>query len=388
MINTLLLSLGLSSFAVLVLLPLGYSILLSFFLDEARGKGGKFISEISVIIPAYNEKQLISGKIQNTLEIDFPSDFEIIVVDDGSTDNTAQVVEDSFHDARIRLIKKRRREGKASAIMDAVKAARYDLVLLTDSDAVLEKDSIQQLLEKFTDMVGAVTGRIIVDNQKENFVTRIESSMWEYGNLVCRAESNLNSLPRVFGPLTLIRRGLVDISKDTLLDDMELGLVVRKKGLKSVYAAEARAHIRVPQTLGDQAKLRSRYFKGYMQLINRHRNLMFNPGQGFFGFITLFRHVLFEVFSPLLIAVVTLSFIMLSLIEAPIFIFYLLLMYILMGLSIFFMGFTLFIRRKRLKEALSDSLNMVFFVFSLQFYRVYSFVHRKKPAWDRLESTR
>lgn len=388
MINEILIGLGILPFAMLVTVSLGYSILLSFFLNKSKENSEKNISDISVIVPAYNEEEIISKKIQNTLEINFPSDFEVIVVDDGSTDNTAQIVKDSVQDEKVKLIKKGEREGKASVIMKGVKEANYDLVLLTDADAVLEKDCINYLLEKFGKNVGAVTGRMIIDNQNENFVTRAEGSLWEYADLVCRAESNLDSLPRVFGPISLIRKELVKMPKETLLDDMELGVRVRERGLKCTYAPDARAHIRVPQSLEDQTKLRSRYFKGYLQLTKRYKKLLFNPDYGFFGIITLPRHVLFEVLSPILLAIVTLSFIILGIIEGPNFINYLILVYFLMAVSLFFMGFTLFIRKRSLKESIFDSLNMVFFVISLQFYRIYSLFQRREPTWDRLKSTR
>jgi len=387
MINEILIGLGILSFAMLVTVHLGFSVLLSFFLNKSKENSEKIILDISVIIPAYNEEKIISKKIQNTLEINFPSDFEVIVVDDGSTDNTAQIVKDSVQDEKVKLIKKGEREGKASVIMEGVKEANYDLVLLTDADAVLEKDCINYLLEKFGKNVGAVTGRMIIDNQNENFVTRAEGSLWEYADLVCRAESNLDSLPRVFGPISLIRKELVKIPKDTLLDDMELGIRVRERNLKVVYAPDARAYIRVPQSLGDQTKLRSRYFKAYLQLTKRYRKLLFNPAYGFFGIITLPRHVLFEVLSPILLAIVTLSFIILWIIEGPNFIIYLILVYLLMAVSVFFMGFVLFIKEKNLKNSIIDSLNITLFVIALQFYRVYSLFQEKKPAWDRLEST-
>ena len=388
MIISMIFFLGILSFFALAVIPLGYSLFLSFYLNKPWSSFESDAPDISVILPVHNEEKVITEKIKNTLDLGFPGAFEIIVVDDGSTDETYKLVEKHLEDNKIKLVKKERRGGKPSAIMEGVARAHHDLLLLTDADAYIEEESVIKLLGSLRKDVGAVTGRVVIDNRDENFITRAEGSLWEYADLVCRSESNLDSIPRVFGPLAIVRKELVSIPKESLLDDMEIGINARRKGFKSGYVPEARVHIKAPGSLMDEAQLRSRYFKGYLQLINRYKGLLFNPHFGFFGMLILPRHLLFEALSPLLLAFGTASFIILSIIEGGDFLIYLALGYLMILASVVLTGFILFIREKPLKESISHSLNMVFFVISLQFYRVIALFRREKPTWERLGSTR
>src|SRR5437867_9940768 len=129
---------------------------------------------VSIIVPAYCEESVIERSIEGVLQLDYPT-FELIVVNDGSTDGTADKVRKYLYDPRVRLIDKKINEGKAMALNDAILCARAEIILIMDADAVPDERLIRAMVPHFRHgRVGAVAGNPRVRNVR-NLLCKLQA---------------------------------------------------------------------------------------------------------------------------------------------------------------------------------------------------------------------
>jgi cellulose synthase/poly-beta-1,6-N-acetylglucosamine synthase-like glycosyltransferase len=152
---------------------LGYPIFMAFIAlkPQRNYKDYTFQPYVSILVPTYNEKNMIRNRIENLISMNYPGDkYEIIVVDSGSGDGTAEIVDSfmkEYHDTdpALRLIREERRKGKASAINTGKNHSKGDIVLVTDANCIFDKNVLREMMPHFKDpSVGAVGGRYIVAN--------------------------------------------------------------------------------------------------------------------------------------------------------------------------------------------------------------------------------
>jgi cellulose synthase/poly-beta-1,6-N-acetylglucosamine synthase-like glycosyltransferase/peptidoglycan/xylan/chitin deacetylase (PgdA/CDA1 family) len=261
-----------------------------------------FQPPVSIVVPAYNEAAGIEQAIRSLAASDYP-DFEVVVVDDGSTDGTGELV-DRLRLPRVRVLREPNR-GKAEALNTAVAAAKHQLIAAVDADTVFEPGTLATLVRPFADPgVGAVAGNTKVGNRRRLL------GLWQHidyvtgFNLDRRLYDVLGCMPTVPGAIGAFRRSalaeLGGFSSDTLAEDTDVTIALGRRGWKVVYAQGARAFTETPGTWSGLWRQRYRWSFGTMQSVWKHRRAFLRRSEGPIGRIGLPYLVLFSIALPLL----------------------------------------------------------------------------------------
>lgn len=247
---------------------------------------------VSVLIAAYNEEKVIRETLLSVLKSDYPGPIEVIVVDDGSKDATAEIVAAMAQDdPRIRLLRQVN-FGKAVALRNGIKVLSHEILVSLDADTQFTPATIGELVRPFADpTVGAVSGRARVGNPKTLFA-QFQSLEYTCGfNLDRRAYHQLNCITVVPGAVSAFKVSAIKaaggISMDTLAEDTDLTLSLHKCGFKICYASRAIAWTEAPETMRAFAKQRFRWAFGTLQCLWKHRELLFNLKYKALGWFSL-----------------------------------------------------------------------------------------------------
>lgn len=251
-----------------------------------------FAEPISIVIAAYNEGKVIGGTLRSLLATDYKGEIEVIVVDDGSTDETAIEVEQLAEiDSRVRLLRQENR-GKASALQRALSAIRSEIAVFVDADTHFQRDTISYLVEPFADSkIGAVSGHAKVGNLR-TFIARCQSLEYTCGfNLDRRAYTRWNCITVVPGAISAIRKSAIaqagGLSLQTLAEDTDLTLALHKDRQRIVYVPEAIAWTEAPESVQTLARQRFRWAYGTLQCLWKHRDMVFNWNYRALGWFSL-----------------------------------------------------------------------------------------------------
>jgi cellulose synthase/poly-beta-1,6-N-acetylglucosamine synthase-like glycosyltransferase/spore germination protein YaaH/peptidoglycan/xylan/chitin deacetylase (PgdA/CDA1 family) len=270
-----------------------------------------FTEPVTVIVPCFNEEKTV-GHTLTALQNSTKKNIEILVVDDGSTDNTASEVEKyRLNDNRIRLLKKPN-GGKSSALNLGFQEAKNNLIVTIDGDTILLPNTIDELTKPFADpKVDAVCGNVEVGNVR-NILTGFQAL--EYittQNFDRRAFDELNCISVVPGATGAWRRDKIlaigAYGSDTLTEDADLTLRLLASGARIVYAPEARSRTEAPETMSGLAKQRFRWSYGTYQCLYKNRKLFFH---GSLGWVALPNMLLFQIIFPILSPIGDLVFIL------------------------------------------------------------------------------
>ncbi|MFL6274200.1 MAG: polysaccharide deacetylase family protein [Blastocatellia bacterium] len=260
---------------------------------------------VAVIVPAYNEEKVIVQTIISLLASDHPPNFEIVVVDDGSVDATYSRVKEGFGDEpRVRLFTKAN-GGKAAALNFGVAHTGAEIVIALDADTIFARDTISKLVRHFADpQTGAVAGNAKVGN-RINLLTRWQALEYITSqNLDRRAFNLLNCVTVVPGAVGAWRRELVieagGFTHETLAEDADLTMAIRKLGYSIAYEDEAMALTEAPDTVRGFVKQRYRWMYGTLQAAWKHKDALFRPRYGALGFVALPNVFIFQVLFPLI----------------------------------------------------------------------------------------
>ena len=271
---------------------------------------GAQMPPVSVIVPAYNERVGIEACLRSLVACDYPT-FEVIVVDDGSTDGTAQFVREL--DLPGVTVLTQPNAGKPAALTTGIAHASYDVFVMVDGDTVFEPDSLRELAAPLTDpRVGAVSGNTKVGNRRR-LLGRWQHVEYVIGfNLDRRMFDVLECMPTVPGAIGAFRREVMDqiggVGDDTLAEDTDLTMSVCRAGWRVVYAPRARAWTEAPSGLGALWRQRYRWCYGTMQAMWKHRRAVFDHGpSGHLGRRGLPYLLTFQVLLPLLAPVVDIA---------------------------------------------------------------------------------
>jgi cellulose synthase/poly-beta-1,6-N-acetylglucosamine synthase-like glycosyltransferase/peptidoglycan/xylan/chitin deacetylase (PgdA/CDA1 family)/spore germination protein YaaH len=281
---------------------------------QDRGAPVTFTPAVSVIVPAFNEEKVVVRTITSLLDQRYAGDLEIVLVDDGSADATASVCEKVFHHHPRVSIYRKGNGGKASALNYGIARARHEIVIALDADTVFDDDTVAELVQPLADpQVAAVAGNAKVGN-RINLVTRWQALEYVTSqNLDRRAFSLLDCITVVPGAVGAWRRSLVlqvgGFKDDTLAEDQDLTLAMRRAGYSVAYADGAIAYTEAPDTLRGLAKQRFRWSFGTLQCTWKHRDAFFRRKYGSLGFIALPSVILFQLILPAISPVADLMFV-------------------------------------------------------------------------------
>lgn len=261
------------------------------------------LEPVSVIVPAYNESAGIEAAVRSLVASDHP--VEVIVVDDGSTDGTADLVE-SLWLPGVRVIRQPN-GGKPAALNTGIAAASHGLLVMVDGDTVFERDAIRMLVQPFADpWVGAVSGNAKVGN-RGGLLGRWQHIEYVVGfNLDRRLFDLAECMPTVPGAVGAFRRTAVQqVSDDTLAEDTDLTMALCRAGWRVVYEERAKAWTEAPASLGALWRQRYRWCYGTLQAMWKHRGALVQRGPaGKLGRRGLGYLLMFQVMLPLLAPVV------------------------------------------------------------------------------------
>ena len=251
-----------------------------------------FHPPLTIAIAAFNEGKVIQKTLRSLLETDYAGPFEIVVVDDGSVDDTAAKVEAlAATESRLRLLRQPNR-GKAAALRHAVAESCQEIVVFLDADTLFERRTLRALVEPLAHpLVGAVSGNARVGNLR-TFVAKCQSLEYICGfNLDRRAYTEWHCITVVPGAVSALRRSAIvaagNFSDDTLAEDTDLTLTLHQLGYRIEYAPDAVAWTEAPETFRGLSKQRFRWAFGTMQCLWKHRDLVFNPRYGALGWFSL-----------------------------------------------------------------------------------------------------
>ncbi|MFG6621232.1 glycosyltransferase [Sulfitobacter sp. 1A05707] len=228
---------------------------------------------VTIVIPAYNEERVIEECIRKALCTDY-SDFDIIVVDDGSTDDTYLKAASFAYHPLVTVLKQPNR-GKAGALNAALDEAQSDVLICIDADSQIAPDAVKLLAAHFTDpKVGAVAGKVVVGNRK-NLLTRLQALEYVTSQAVeRRAKEHLNAITVVPGAIgawratALMEAGI--FSTETLTEDADMTMSVIRSEYQVLYEPRAIAKTEAPTTLRALMTQRLRWSLGMMQAGWKH----------------------------------------------------------------------------------------------------------------------
>ncbi|HLJ47794.1 MAG TPA: glycosyltransferase family 2 protein [Bryobacteraceae bacterium] len=230
---------------------------------------------VSLLIPAYNEGDVIEQKLQNSLALDYPADrLEIVVASDGSKDATAAIAQEFEDGQRIRVLAYPVNRGKIATLNDSVRQLRGDIVVFSDAAAFLYRDSVRKLVSNFADpQVGAASGRYTVVKADDVNIGKSEDFYWKYETYLKVQESQLASTLGGHGHLHAIRRELYPFPpKGTINDDYVIPVSVLSKGYRAVYEPEAIVYEEAQEMTGFGRRVR--IMAGNLQQLREMKGLL------------------------------------------------------------------------------------------------------------------
>jgi poly-beta-1,6-N-acetyl-D-glucosamine synthase len=276
---------------------------------------------ISVLVPAYNEGQVMERALTSLMQLDYP-EYEVLVIDDGSTDDTLEIAaqwEGQRGAGTFRVITKPN-GGKASALNAGIAHSLHPLILCMDADSYLEPRTLLNAVRHFSDPnVGAVAGNVKVEN-RGRIVTRLQALEYIEGlNMPRRAQGFIAAVNIVPGPVGMFRREALEevggYDTDTFAEDADLTLKMMAAGWRVEYEDQAIAWSEAPESWRDLTQQRYRWTRGILQALRKRKGIFLRPFPDFplwistvqLGFEALVWPVM-NVFAHLFFAIVAVLF--------------------------------------------------------------------------------
>ena len=253
-------------------------------------KGGYF-PFVSILVPVYNEEKVVTESVRSLLNLDYPN-YEIIIINDGSTDKTKEAAErlvgyqkGKYSQIKVSLINKPN-EGKAKALNAGIGLSKAEVILCMDGDSQLSPDSVKLAVRHFTNPeIGAVAGNVKVLNRGKLFTDLQALEYIEGLNMARSAQSFVRLVNIIPGPIGFFRKKAVEeagfYSSDTFAEDADLTLKILANGWKIYYEPKSVSYTEAPAKLQQLLKQRYRWTRGIIQSIRKHKSLMINPSINF-----------------------------------------------------------------------------------------------------------
>jgi len=268
----------------LLLLLLRHFVLVWFSFLQQRELSRQPVNEaypfVSIIVPAYNEAEVIEASLSSLLELQYPY-YEIVAVDDGSNDGTFEKMkefEGSHYGVNVTVYRKEN-SGKADTLNYGIRRSRAPIVVCMDSDSRLTPEALRYAIRPFSDPnVGAVAGNVKVIN-RHNIWTKLQALEYIEGlNIVRKAQAFFRTVNVIPGPIGIFRRSTYDetggYDSDTFAEDFDMTVKILAAGWKIHYEPKAVAYTEAPEELLDIIKQRYRWSRGILQALRKQKRLL------------------------------------------------------------------------------------------------------------------
>lgn len=293
---------------VLVYTYLGYPVLIA-VLARLRNRRNYIrqksnLPKVSLIIAAHNEEKVIGQKIQNSLNLDYPEDLlAIIVVSDGSTDQTNQIVNQFISNPRINFINYQPRMGKAHALNIGVENSKSEIIAFSDANIWYEANSIKMLIRNFSDpSVGCVCGKVLLKKPEGSSEPLGEGAYMKYERFIHQNESRFHTMIGTDGAMYAIRRQLFrPLPEDAVADDFIVAMLVLEEHYRIIYEPEAVGYEEAASSVGQEFKRKVRIIAGGFQAIGALKNVL-NPRTNTVVFLQFISHKFLRWVAPIFMA--------------------------------------------------------------------------------------
>jgi cellulose synthase/poly-beta-1,6-N-acetylglucosamine synthase-like glycosyltransferase len=239
-------------------------------LPYGRSEQSEEAESVALVICALNERNIIGQKIENSLALDyFPGQLEILVVSDGSTDGTAEAVQ-QYASAGVRLINQPHRRGKVKNLIEVIPTLHQDIVVLSDANVLYDSQAIKNLVRRFRDKsVGCVSGKVVLTDT----AAPLNTGTGDYYSMEWRlqeAASRLHSMVGADGAMYAMRRELFTAPPaDTVIEDFVIPMAVIRSGRRVVFEPTAIGWEQGSASLKEEFRRKTRIGAGAMQSLLR-----------------------------------------------------------------------------------------------------------------------
>ena len=276
-----------------------------------RVRCGPYIPFLSIIMVVHNEEKVLPRKLRNLLELNYPTELlEIVVISDGSTDSTNQILSEHMANPHMRVIFNPQQQGKAAGLNAAMSSVRGEIVVFTDARQQIEPDAIRVLVENFADPeIGCASGELMLGDPETGEAEQGMGVYWRIEKAVRELESAAGSVVGATGAIYAIRRKLlVRVPAETILDDVYIPMHVVRRGARVIFDPRARAWDSPDQGTAREFSRKVRTLSGNYQLLQLAPWLLSSANPLRFQFVShkLLRLVVpFALLATLLASLVT-----------------------------------------------------------------------------------
>ncbi len=241
---------------------------------------------VSIMIPCWNEETTVIKTIESILEMNYPQDkLFVVVIDDGSTDNTWEVVQVYAHYPQVRLLRKQNEGSKFAALNYGLDNIHTDIVGCLDADSRVDREALRYSIVPFSDPeIMCVVPSMVIDAPK-TFWQHMQKPEYELGIYLRKVFSSLNSLYITPGPFSIFRRSVFDkigyYIEAHHTEDLEIALRMQVNGMRIVHAPDSLVYTHGPKTWPTLLKQRIRWtYGGFKNILSDYRHMMFKKEYG------------------------------------------------------------------------------------------------------------
>jgi biofilm PGA synthesis N-glycosyltransferase PgaC len=337
---------------------------------------GPYAPMVSIVMVVHNEASSLDAKVRNLLALSYPPGLcEIVVVSDGSTDSTSEILTAYRQNPHVRALLHAEQAGKASGLNSGVAAARGEIVFFVDARQTVEPDALRLLMENFADpTVGCASGELVLGDCNAGESAMGMGLYWQIEKCIRQMESSSGSVVGATGALYAVRRNLLSpLPPETVLDDVYIPMQVAQQGFRIVFDERARAWDLPDQGRELEFSRKVRTLSGNYQLLQLAPWLLSRQNPLRFEFVS---HKLLRLLVPLALAVTVVTS---ALLRAPIY-------RVALALQLAFYGLSLIalLQWKRGPIARVADASLTFVVLNTAaLVALANFVTGRKTAWSR-----
>jgi cellulose synthase/poly-beta-1,6-N-acetylglucosamine synthase-like glycosyltransferase len=366
--------------------------------NNAKPKDYSYQPFVSILVPTYNEENVIGNRIKNLNHLDYMDDnYEIIVVDSGSNDHTRDIVRRNIKEntgkPELKLVIEKERRGKASAINYGKEHAKGDIILVTDANSIFENDVLKEMMPHFNDpKIGAVGGRYTLSNS-DTLITSSNQFYLDIEYIMRKGESILDSACLFHGEINAWRKNIVNADVGIVSEDLDMAIQIRRKKYKVEYEPKAVNYEPAPTSIEEQIIQRKRNSIGTIKNIFKHIDYWLPP-RDMYSLVIYPSHKGLVMFSPFVLLAIPILYFLIKDLQIIVIHFILVLISFTLLFSTLNHLKSKIIKTNNLKSRFSfKSLPKIIFYVLLNEYIVLvawkDFIFGKYSVlWDKVESTR